>query len=165
MSAAISLRRTVRNVTVKAAFADFKVALEDIVGWTGELRITGTEYEGSGIAFQTGDVLLGKLRPNLAKVWLADRPGAAVGDLLVLRPEGDLTGRALRDFLLQSKTIDYLAATAYGSKMPRTSWELVGGLSLSIAGPERQRTMVASNSVVYGSAGGRVAVNVATVTA
>ena len=54
---------------------DFQVALECMVGGTGGLALdSATEYE-SGTPFEAGDVLFGKLRPYLAKVWLADRPG------------------------------------------------------------------------------------------
>ena len=48
-----------------------QVALENIESWTGRFIKTETEFEGDGIAFEEGDILFGKLRPYLAKVFLA----------------------------------------------------------------------------------------------
>jgi type I restriction enzyme S subunit len=62
------------------------VALENIESWTGKLIETETEFEGEGVAFEVGDLLFGKLRPYLAKVYLVSKQGEAVGDFHVIRP-------------------------------------------------------------------------------
>lgn len=67
----------------------FYVGLENIESNSG--RIIGdpvTKYEeikSLKNIFHLGDILYGKLRPNLNKVWLADREGICSTDILVFR--------------------------------------------------------------------------------
>src|SRR5699024_8120347 len=84
----VRLSHALALVTDRADSADFKIGLDGIESGTGRLRSTATtDFYGDGIGFREGDLLFGKLRPYLAKTWLADRDGAAVGDFLVLRPK------------------------------------------------------------------------------
>lgn len=57
-----------------------KIGLENIEGKTGRFIESDSEFEGNGIAFNIGDVVYGKLRPYLQKVWIATFSGNAVGD-------------------------------------------------------------------------------------
>src|SRR5690554_4821484 len=81
----LPLKYTAELVTEKSNQREFPVALENIKGWSGRFIPGTAEYEGEGIGFSTGDILFGKLRPYLAKVWIASRSGEAVGDFHVLR--------------------------------------------------------------------------------
>jgi len=81
------LKTVAALATSKAESADFPVALENIESWTGKFIPTESEFQADGIAFRLGDVLFGKLRPYLAKAWLADRAGEAVGDIFHCDPE------------------------------------------------------------------------------
>jgi type I restriction enzyme S subunit len=78
------LKRALRLITARASDRSFPVVLENLEGWTGRFLSTEATYEGEGVAFEKGDLLFGKLRPYLAKVWAADRIGQAVGDIHVL---------------------------------------------------------------------------------
>ncbi|MGY3090878.1 type I restriction enzyme M protein [Hymenobacter sp. UYAg731] len=65
------------------------IGLQHIEKNTGQLS---AEWEPSAVkstnnVFQLGDVLYGKLRPNLNKVWLADRAGQCSTELVVLRSD------------------------------------------------------------------------------
>ena len=83
-------------VTQTAVMNDFQVSLEDIVPGTGTL-VSGSlsQYSAEGTTFEKGDVLFGKLRPYLAKYWLADREGVAGGDIHVYRPRKGVDSRYL----------------------------------------------------------------------
>ncbi|EGC2070620.1 restriction endonuclease subunit S, partial [Campylobacter jejuni] len=65
---------------------DFRIGLENIESKTGKF-IPSSEvvFEEDGIGFEKGDILFGKLRPYLAKVFLADRSGICVSEFLVLK--------------------------------------------------------------------------------
>ncbi|WP_197457386.1 hypothetical protein, partial [Crenobacter luteus] len=78
--------------TEKAEQHNLPVALENIESWSGRFVATEGEFEGDGVAFNTGDILFGKLRPYLAKVYLANHPGKAVGDFHVLCPASEING-------------------------------------------------------------------------
>jgi type I restriction enzyme M protein len=73
------------------------IGLENLTQGTGE--ITGNvvaekpaEVKSLKNVFNPGDLLYGKLRPNLNKVWVADRKGICSTDIFVIRP---IEGRAI----------------------------------------------------------------------
>jgi type I restriction enzyme S subunit len=108
------------------------VALENIEGCSGRFIATGSEFEGEGVAFKSGDLLFGKLRPYLAKVYLAEAAGEAVGDFHVLRPADSLDGRYAQYQILNHSFIEVVDGSTFGSKMPRASWESLGGMPFAI---------------------------------
>lgn len=138
----VFLARVIESVTQKSASPNNPIALEHLEPWTGRLLATDVSEEGrfdsSGIAFHAGDVLFGKLRPYLAKVWVASGPGTAVGDFLVLRSE-TVVPEFLQYLLLDEGLITFLSAMSYGSKMPRTSWEQLKSIKRII--PDRVTQM------------------------
>lgn len=136
------LKTSARLITDRAASSAWKVGLENVESWTGRLISHGGEFEGEGIAFESGDVLFGKLRPYLAKVWVADRCGSAVGDFLVVRPTSDLDPHFLAHHLLSPARIDEITSSAFGSKMPRANWESVRELELEIPEAEHQALVI-----------------------
>ena len=134
----LPLKRNTRLLTEKTDSRINPVALENIEGWTGKLIETETEFQGDGIAFDVGDILFGKLRPYLAKVHLASRPGEAVGDFHVIRPSTSLGSRFLQYQLLSNEVIDQVNGSTYGAKMPRASWTFLGSLATAIPPPKEQ---------------------------
>lgn len=127
----IPLRWLVEQVTEKATMSDFQVGLENIEGWTGGFIKTDSEFAGDGIGFRKGDILFGKLRPYLAKVWLAGKSGQAVGDFFVLRPRA-VVAEFLHKYLLTSSVIESLNASTIGAKMPRVGWGDMGALVVTL---------------------------------
>lgn len=132
------LKHCARLVTAKAEERANPVALENIEGWTGRLLPSEGDYQGEGTAFATGDILFGKLRPYLAKVHLATQPGEAVGDFHVLRPDEGFDGHFAQYHMLTREFIDMVDGSTYGSKMPRASWEFVGGMPMAVPPPAEQ---------------------------
>lgn len=128
--------------TEKTARRDNCIALENIEGWTGRFVATGSEFEGEGVAFNRGDVLFGKLRPYLAKVYLADGPGEAVGDFHVLHPRPMIDGRYAQYQMLNRSFIEAVDGSTFGSKMPRASWEALGGMPFVLP-PSAEQTAIA----------------------
>lgn len=102
---------------------DFQVSLEDMVSSTGRL-VEGalSQYSAKGTPFIEGDVLFGKLRPYLAKHWLADREGTAGGDIHVYRPEADVEPRYLAYIVGSRNFVRFAEAASKGVKMPRAEW-------------------------------------------
>jgi len=121
----------------------FQIALENIESKTGRYLRTGSEYEGAGCGFRTGDVLFNKLRPYLSKVYEAPRDGVSVGELLVLRLERNVDSRFLFYRLLSEDFISVVDGSTYGAKMPRANWDFVGGLGIPIPPLDEQRRLAA----------------------
>ena len=115
------------------------VGLENIEPWTGRLVGASDRTDGVsdaadksfGNAFECGDVLFGKLRPYLAKAWLADFKGYATTELLVLRPTG-VESRFLRYICLSRNFVDAVDSRTFGSRMPRTDWSTIQSMSIPV---------------------------------
>lgn len=103
--------------------AEFQVSLEDMISDSGKL-VQGelSQYDAKGTPFSVDDVLFGKLRPYLAKYWLADRDGTAGGDIHVYRPADDVEPRFLNYVVGSRGFIRYAEAASKGVKMPRVEW-------------------------------------------
>lgn len=135
------LKSKVVLVTEKAFQRTNPVALENIEGWSGRFIPTKGEFEGEGVAFVAGDLLFGKLRPYLAKAYLANDSGEAVGDFHVLRPSVSIHPRFLQYQILNKPFIDVVDGSTFGSKMPRASWESLGNMPLALPSPSEQTTI------------------------
>lgn len=127
-------------VTATGTPLDFRVSLEDMVSGTGRL-VDGelSAYESDGIRFQPGDVLFGKLRPYLAKYWLADREGTAGGDIHVYRPAAHIDPRFLFYVVGTSDFTRYAEAASKGTKMPRAEWASLREFRMLQVGKATQR--------------------------
>lgn len=118
------------------------IGLEHIA--QGEPLLLGTLPSTNSIStncvFETGDILFGKLRPNLRKSLQIGFRGYCSTDILVLQTrQGAHPGFAARIF--QSDMVFEAAVqTAIGTKMPRTSWEYLKALHVFVPPlPEQRR--------------------------
>ena len=136
------LKHNARLLTEKTDRRDHPVGLENIEGWSGRFIPTETAFEGEGIAFDAGDILFGKLRPYLAKAYLAQSSGEAVGDFHVMRPAVGIEARFAQYQILNREFIAIVDGSTFGSKMPRASWEFVGGMKVTLP-PLAEQTAIA----------------------
>ena len=121
---------------------DKKIALENIESNTGRLIATDSVFDGEGVHFEPGDILFGKLRPYLAKVYLAKEPAQAVGDFYVFRSNGSIIPAYLQKLIISAPFIGVVNAGTYGTKMPRASWQDISQLSIPVPPIEEQNAIV-----------------------
>jgi type I restriction enzyme S subunit len=136
---------TLRNVKIEAEGTDLEyMGLEHIESWTGK-RIEDEAAASEGIAtcFVKDDVLFGKLRPYLAKVFLAEKEGMATTEALVMVSDAVLVPAFLKYLLISDKFINAVSGTAYGAKMPRANWEAIGGLPILLPTRDEQQQIAA----------------------
>lgn len=118
------------------------VGLEHIQSDTGRLvgdatqggSTDGDTVSGTGsqsIEFEHGDLLFGKLRPYLAKAWLAEFPGRCTTEALVIRPTSIDPG-FLRNVCLSPWFVGTVDASTFGSKMPRAEWDFIGNIPVPV---------------------------------
>lgn len=119
-------------VSKKATRKSNPIALENIESKTGKLIPTNSNFEGEGTEFEKGDILFGKLRPYLAKVYLAESNGEAIGDFHVMRPKSTSLQGFLSKLMLTDNYISEVNSSTYGSKMPRASWEFTSSILIPI---------------------------------
>lgn len=106
------------------------VGMENIASKTGKYVHTEEVIpEGISNTFKENDVLFGKLRPYLAKSWLASFSGICSSELLVLRAK-EVCPKFLQYYTLTDEFINQVDSSTYGSKMPRASWEFISLLPL-----------------------------------
>ena len=125
------LRDLVDQVTTKAhgrKSAEFPyVGLENIE--PGGRTLTGTApssvSESTNGVFENGDILFGKLRPNLRKAVQVDFGGYCSTDLLVLRPRTGVDVRYAGHVSASEPVFRHAERNSIGTGMPRTSWHAV----------------------------------------
>ncbi|MDU0258454.1 restriction endonuclease subunit S [Streptomyces sp. PU10] len=103
-------------------------------------------------AFESGDVLFGKLRPYFHKVGLALTSGVCSTDILVVRPvEPSRLGWLLLS-LSSDEVIAHASAVSDGTRMPRTKWKDLEALDVPWPG----EAQVARMNEVVRSMGARI---------
>ncbi|MBJ9341076.1 restriction endonuclease subunit S [Citrobacter freundii] len=102
------------------------IGLENISSGDGKyISKEETITDCVAITFKKNDILFGKLRPYLAKSWLATFSGVCSSEFLVLRTV-KLHPKFLNYYSLTNKFIEQVNSSTYGSKMPRASWGFIG---------------------------------------
>lgn len=117
-----------------------------------EMRIEGVgsfaDMRSAGSAFLPGDVLYGRLRPYLNKVWVADREGACSGELLVLRPKAGMDARYVALNLHSQRYVYYASHIVTGDR-PRIDFDLMGAFPVPVPDEGTQRQIVARIDALF----------------
>jgi type I restriction enzyme S subunit len=97
--------------------------LEDVEKETAKLlrrvKVADRQPKSTKNQFSTGDVLYGKLRPNLNKVVIADQDGFCTTEIVPLKPTSAVLGRYLWYGLRRPEFVTYAIAASHGLNMPR----------------------------------------------
>lgn len=92
--------------------------------------------------FKVGDVLYGRLRPNLNKVVIPDFDGVCSTDILVFRPSSAIHNRFLMRILSEHSFISYATRHAKGVNLPRVSTRALQAFAIQLPPMEEQRRIV-----------------------
>ena len=120
---------------------DTYIGMENIKGYSNSLVETETEYEKSTQSvYKCGDILFGKLRPYLSKVYITHDSGFCSGEFLVI---SDFNGckNFLQYSLLNPKFIQNINASTYGAKMPRANSEYILNQKVAIPPLSEQKAI------------------------
>ncbi|MFJ4666781.1 restriction endonuclease subunit S [Kitasatospora purpeofusca] len=138
----IRLKMIVRNSVEKSDGEPHPfLGLENLESRTGRALVDDLPFKAAedAVIHRKGDVLFSKLRPYLAKSYLPCMEATGTGELLVLRPGCKIDSRFLFYSSLSRAWVDWASTTAYGTKMPRTSWELMGEYRIWLPAIDEQR--------------------------
>ncbi|MDQ4142343.1 MAG: hypothetical protein M3198_01125, partial [Actinomycetota bacterium] len=110
------------------------VGLANIRAHTGEYIPSTSSQPIKSVAwsFQAEDVLYGRLRPYLNKVWLADRSGSCSTELRVLRPRSHVIPDYLAVVLRSRVVLGQVAALGSGNTHPRLSDKDLRGVQIPL---------------------------------
>jgi len=115
------------------------LGLENIESGTRRLIDVNYEMEDADAKlFETDDVLFGKLRPYLAKVFLAKFSGRCSGEFLVFTGI-DFIPEFLASLLISDGCIKIVDSSTYGTKMPRAEWDFIGNMTFTIPPKPEQK--------------------------
>lgn len=140
----VKLKRLVKisgNVKKCNAGEDY-IGLENVRSFEGKLN----SYQKLSISSEKqicykGDILYSKLRPYLSKGFIAEKECACSGEFVVLKSNNKILPMFLLKNLLTIFT-EYINATTYGTKMPRTSWEKMKEVCIIVPPLEDQSEIV-----------------------
>jgi type I restriction-modification system DNA methylase subunit/restriction endonuclease S subunit len=125
----------------------FYIGLENIEGGSGQLvGETTTLYQdikSTKICFQAGDVLYGKLRPNLNKVYLTQQAGICSTDILAFRFESLVHARFYAAFLRTDTFNREVLKGVSGQQLPRTSWGNMQTIKVPVLDEQALNNLVA----------------------
>ena len=118
------------------------IGMENIESFTGKINDIPLIAEGIANSFYKDEILFGKLRPYLAKSYLADFDGICSTEFLVYRSTKVLNNRFALNIFLSYGFIDAVNASTYGSKMPRDNAEFISNMFLAIPPLYEQKQII-----------------------
>jgi len=104
---------------------DIKISPENVESGTGVCFNLYSEHESEGMRFQSGDILLNKLRLYLKKILFTDYDGFSLGEMIVLRTNNKLNNKYFYQLLFSQGLIDLLDSQSTGIKLPRVSPDVI----------------------------------------
>ena len=118
------------------------IGMENIESFTGKINDIPLIAEGIANSFYKDEILFGKLRPYLAKSYLADFDGICSTEFLVYRSTKVLNNHFALNIFLSYGFIDAVNASTYGSKMPRANAEFISNMFLAIPPLSEQKQII-----------------------
>ena len=92
--------------------------------------------------FYKGDVLYGKLRPNLNKVWLANIDGICSTDILVLTSKSEHSPE-LYELILRSDDFNKEVLNGLkGAQLPRVSFDYMSKIQIPVVSADIQKSFI-----------------------
>lgn len=116
------------------------IGLENIESGSGRYIDTISEIEGMANRFCKNNVLFGKLRPYLSKVYLAEKDGICSPEFIVYDTKSN-NSRFIHKLLLSQPFIDVVNSSTYGAKMPRANGEFINNIYVQIPPLSEQQSI------------------------
>ena len=108
------------------------IGLENIASWSGSFISTNSQYDREqSLICEPEDILFGKLRPYLAKVYMNDRLCCCSNEFAVIRVNGQ-NKRYIWYQLLSHGFIFEIDRSTYGTKMPRANAEFIRNVFVAL---------------------------------
>lgn len=109
---------------------------------TGQTESSYSAIKSTKTCFLAGDVLYGKLRPNLNKVHLATESGICSTDIYVLRFASADFARIYAHYLRSKPFNDAVMKTVSGQQLPRTSWTAMAQIAVPVFNAVQQADLL-----------------------
>ncbi|MCA6437054.1 MAG: restriction endonuclease subunit S [Bacteroidetes bacterium] len=122
----------------------FYVGLEHIEKHTGKLTSTVGSEKITTIKnkFNAGDILYGKLRPNLNKCYLAKEDGVCSTDILVLKLSPECLGKYLHPIMVSTAFVNEMSENTSGVNLPRVPTKFILEYKIPLPPTEEQDRII-----------------------
>ena len=142
------IKSLAKNSDDKGSFSGkLYIGLENIESWTGKYIFTqkmdSEAVDSIVTSFGDNDVLFGKLRPYLAKVFCPVQSGQCSTEFFVLTPV-NVYKIFLYYCLMNEAFINEVNALTCGAKMPRANWNGFGVLRIPVPSKINEQRRIAS---------------------
>lgn len=134
-----------RKLKVSAPYSDEKyVALEHIDpnNIVQKSFDSAENVKSATNIFKKGDILYGKLRPYLNKASIATFDGICSTEILVLNSKENSSNQFIMLHLKNQRFIKYNDFMAFGTKMPRTSFDIISKYKIALPPIEEQNNIL-----------------------
>ena len=123
----------------------FYIGLEHIEKSTGKLtdEVCVADISATKNKFRVAQILYGKLRPYLNKVYLSDCEGVCSTDILVYDISPAIEGRYALNFMLSRRFVNDMSANTSGVNLPRVSARYINSYPIPLPPLSEQRAIVA----------------------
>ncbi len=124
------------------------IGLQNIEGFSGEIQgdivlENPADIKSLKNTFSSGDILYGRLRPNLNKVWQANQSGICSTDIFVIQPSTENVLPRFYSYIMRSKPFnDAVVAQVAGAQLPRIGWAAFSELRIPLPPLETQQAIV-----------------------
>lgn len=109
------------------------IGLENIESWTGRYVSSDSQCDKSqALAFFENNILFGKLRPYLAKVFCASNDGCCSSEFCILNFSSSVNIRYFWNLLISPTFIDHVTKSTYGTKMPRANTDFIKNICVPV---------------------------------
>ena len=115
------------------------IGLEHIESGSGNRIITDSIYDREqAVLFDEGNILFGKLRPYLAKVYICQEAGCCSSEFCVFELGDELIQRYAWSVLISQGFIDQVNFSTYGTKMPRANADFIQNMYIPVPPKDEQ---------------------------
>lgn len=122
----------------------FYIGLEHIEKHTGKLtsKVGVDKITTIKNKFSKGDILYGKLRPNLNKVYLSNKEGVCSTDILVLKLSEKCLAKYLQPIMFSTTFVNEMSENTSGVNLPRVSTKFIMNYEIPLPTIEEQYEIV-----------------------
>ncbi len=109
------------------------IGLENIESWSGKYIPSNSQFDKSqALIFSKGDILFGKLRPYLAKVFFAFDSGCCSSEFCIMTFSSNLNAHYYWNILISPTFINEVTQSTYGTKMPRANTDFIRNIFVPV---------------------------------
>ena len=132
-----------QNETGKTVYVGLENIESNSGNLVGEVNAEMKSIKSTKTVFKKGDILYGKLRPNLNKVWFSDREGICSTDILVLRSKTENINPELYSLILRNDEFNTEVLKGLkGSQLPRIGFDYFASLEIPFLSSKIQEKLL-----------------------